>query len=176
MIELLRNPSRENFGKPIGHWRRIQKYPAGTCKTRLYQIWRGIKRRCLDPKSSGFKYYGGRNIGICAEWSADFLIFHEWAIHNGYSEHLTIERSDVNGDYCPENCRWATWAEQAKNKRVSRLAIESELSTKAAANNISYHVAWGRVHKLGWDVESATSIPVKRWGCKGAPVKTREHS
>jgi hypothetical protein len=86
--------------------------------SRLYQIWNGMLTRCENEKRHDYKYYGGRGISVCEEWHgfADFLA---WAIGNGYSEELTIDRKQVNGNYCPENCRWVTFAEQMRNTRRS---------------------------------------------------------
>ena len=86
-------------------------------KTRLYRIWIGIKTRC----SSGTDYpnYGGRGITICEEWVHSFTAFRNWSINNGYSDSLTIDRIDVNGNYCPENCRWVNMSIQEYNKRKS---------------------------------------------------------
>lgn len=88
-------------------------------KTRLYRIWIGIKSRCLVETASGFKNYGGRGISICDEWKNSFLAFSEWAFANGYSDSLTIDRIDVNGDYSPDNCRWVSMSVQQLNKRLS---------------------------------------------------------
>ena len=91
----------------------------GEHDTRLFNIWRGMKQRCLNPKNVKYKDYGGRGIKICDEWM-DYLNFAKWAKSNGYSEVLTIDRIDVDGDYRPGNCRWADMKTQANNTRRNK--------------------------------------------------------
>lgn len=89
----------------------------GMRKTRLYRIWLGMKSRCFIQSVPCFKHYGGRGITVCDEWKDNFQAFYDWAMSHGYSDDLSIDRIDVDGNYCPENCRWATWSEQRRNQR-----------------------------------------------------------
>ena len=91
----------------------------GLQTTRLYNIWADIKRRTLNPKHKSYNNYGGRGITICEEW-LDIQNFYDWAMSNGYSDELTIDRIDNNGNYCPENCRWTTSIIQNRNKRIHK--------------------------------------------------------
>ena len=92
----------------------------GNYKSRLYRIWHGMKNRCYYSKNNNFKNYGARGITVCEEWKNDFQAFYEWAMANGYSENLTIDRINPNGNYSPENCKWATMLEQQHNKRNTK--------------------------------------------------------
>jgi hypothetical protein len=97
--------------------------------TRLFSIWRHMKDRCLNSNIDDYKSYGGRGIKICDVWLNDFMVFYDWAIKSGYSEKLTLDRIDVNGNYEPSNCRWATRSQQNNNKRDNVL-IEINGETK----------------------------------------------
>ena len=98
--------------KDVGHMNRKH----GKTESRLYHIWRGSKERCQNKNSKDYKNYGGRGITICEEWIKDFQSFYEWAMSHGYRDDLTIDRIDVNGNYCPENCRWVDIKTQNQNK------------------------------------------------------------
>lgn len=98
----------------------------GQTKTRLYNIWYGMKARCKYPSHCSYKNYGGRGIKVCDEWENDFLKFRQWAMENGYDEDAprgkcTLDRIDVDGDYEPSNCRWITQKEQMSNTRKQKV-------------------------------------------------------
>jgi len=90
----------------------------GDSKKPLFKVWLEIKRRCESEKSTQYKNYGGRGIKISEQWH-DFKIFEQWASSSGYVKGLTIERINVDGNYCKENCTWIPQSEQAKNRRPS---------------------------------------------------------
>lgn len=85
---------------------------------RLYNVWIGMIQRCENEKRAKYSDYGGRGITVCEEWH-DFSVFVKWAKENGYQNDLTIDRINVNGNYEPDNCRWATIKQQANNKRTN---------------------------------------------------------
>ena len=134
----------------------------GNSMTRLAGIWYGMRKRCGDPNS---KEYGGRGIKICDEWLNSFQAFYEWAMENGYSNDLTIDRIDVNGDYCPENCRWATRQTQSNNTRANHyITYNGEtrtLSEWAKHTGLKYSTLRSRINLYKWDAEKALSFPVK---------------
>lgn len=85
-------------------------------KNRLYNSWRAMKARCLNPNNNRYYLYGGRGITICDEWLS-FKSFKEWALSNGYADDLTIDRIDPDGNYTPDNCRWIHPDKQSRNRR-----------------------------------------------------------
>lgn len=89
----------------------------GLYNSRIYQTWADMKSRCYNSKHKAYRHYGGRGITVCEEWRNDFKAFYDWAIANGYYDDLSIDRIDVNGNYEPSNCRWATAKVQIHNRR-----------------------------------------------------------
>lgn len=97
--------------------------------TRIYQAWQGMKARCYNPHEPRYDRWGGRGITVCDEWKNSFEAFYEWAMANGYQDNLTIDRIDNDGNYEPNNCRWATQREQSRN-RCSNINIRIGNSTR----------------------------------------------
>ena len=118
-----------------------------------------MKRRTGDECDKEYKYYGGRGIKICDEWENDFKAFYDWSINNGYSENLTIERINVNKNYSPDNCRWATRKEQANNRRTNRnISYNGEthnIRQWAEKLGINYNTLSSRINKYHWTIERA---------------------
>lgn len=133
----------------------------GGTGTRLYTIWSLMKRRCDNPND---ELYGGRGIRVCDEWR-DFSAFRQWAISNGYSDDLSLDRKDPNGNYEPGNCRWATDKEQQNNKRNNRVvSFRGETHTVAEwadKTGVPVVTLWNRLFRLSWSVERALTTPRK---------------
>lgn len=137
----------------------------GYSKSRIYNVWCSMKERCYTDGCCSYKYYGGRGIKVCDEWK-DFENFRKWAYDNGYDENAdrgqcTIDRIDVDGDYCPDNCRWVTVSEQAVNKRNNHyITINGVTQTLSHWCRI-YDVSMQTVHKRlrrGWSEFDAITI------------------
>lgn len=117
------------------------------CKTTEYRIWSGIHTRCLNKLDNGYKEYGGRGISICDRWR----VFENFLLDMGErpSPNHSIDRIDVNGNYEPSNCRWATFFEQCNNKRDTVfIEYEGEKRTIAEWSKIkglSYRIIWTRL-------------------------------
>lgn len=130
----------------------------GQSQTHLYGIWKKMRDRCKNKNIKSYKNYGLRGIRVCDEWQK-FEPFYTWAITHGYTQGLTIDRIDNNGNYSPDNCRWATMKEQSQNRRTSVLFNGRCLKSWAEENGIPYKTLHYRI-KHGWSFERAISEPV----------------
>lgn len=104
---LSREIGKERLGKAN------YNYKHGRQPKRLYSIWMNMKRRCNDSWHHAYKYYGGKGVSIYPGWQDDFVAFRRWALNNGYSESLVVDRIDSNGNYEPNNCQWITKSENS---------------------------------------------------------------
>lgn len=136
----------------------------GKSNTRLYGIWEHMRSRCNLPTEPAYPKYGGRGIRVCEEWE-DFQKFYEWAMANGYTDGLTIERVDVNGNYEPSNCTWIPLGKQAWNKRETiRVEVDGEIvPLKEACRRLGlpYKAVHLRITRYGMSLEEAFSKPFK---------------
>lgn len=117
----LRSGKTKSCGCYASQKTKERNYKHGYCKERLYKIWWGIKMRTCNEKRREYKYYGGRGIIMCDEWLNNYLAFRKWAISNGYKDNLSIDRIDVDGNYCSDNCRWTDNETQANNMTTNHL-------------------------------------------------------
>ena len=140
------------------------KYKHGETKTRLFKIWCSMHERCERKKHTHYKSYGGRGICVCDEWS-EYIPFATWARANGYSDQLTIDRINNDGNYEPSNCRWVTMKEQQRNKRTNRaITYKGEKYTLielAEYAGLKKTTLRERLNN-GWSVDDAVEKPVRK--------------
>ena len=134
----------------------------GETGTPLWKLWNSVKNRCNNPNNRKYANYGGRGISVCSEWETNYLAFRDWCLANGYRKGLTIERIDVDGDYSPSNCVFATQKVQQNNRRNNhRITYNGEtktLSQWAEYLGMTYKMLEHRINR-GWSVEDAFNIP-----------------
>lgn len=112
----------------------------GMTNTRIYRIWSNMKKRCNNPNFAEWEQYGGRGISVCDEWKNNFEIFYEWAISNGYSDDLTLERIDVEKNYEPSNCKWIKLNEQQRNKTNTVFIVENGIKISLSELAEKYNI------------------------------------
>lgn len=136
-------------------------------KYKLLHVLSNMKSRCYNPKSKQYADYGGRGITVCDEWRSKggSKKFFEWAIENGWEPSLTIDRIDVNGNYEPSNCRWATMRRQLNNTRRNHLlTLDGETHTAAEWSRITgidEDVIYHRI-AAGWNDKRIITEKVKK--------------
>ena len=128
----------------------------------LYYVWWTMIQRCSNPKTEMFHAYGGRGISVCDEWRNSSKSFFDWALSHGYRRGLSIDRIDSNGNYCPENCRWATAIQQANNQRTNHMITINGVTMTAAmwarSRNWDPDVVHSRLNH-GWSEYDAVMKP-----------------
>lgn len=148
----------------------------GLSSSRLYNIWVNMRQRCYNPKNRAYDRYGGRGITVCDEWKDNFQTFYSWAISNGYDPDLSIDRIDNDRGYSPENCRWATSSEQARNRRSDHLiTFQGETRTMVEwveEMKIPINILSLRIVRYNWPVERALTEPVHTK--KGRKTKSKK--
>lgn len=149
----------KNPGKKHGLW-----------KSRLWNIWGSMNKRCYLKTHVHYKNYGGRGIRVCDEWlnkENGLINFYNWAMTNGYRDDLTIDRINPDGNYEPNNCRWITRKEQNNNKRNNKI-IEYDghkytMTNLARKFNIDPNRFAERLRN-GWTIEKALNTPIRKRG------------
>lgn len=146
-------------GKKSALWGGDSKNPK---YQRLYRAWVHMNSRCYNENDDDYYLYGKRSITVCEEWRTNWFAFKNWALSHGYEENLTIDRINVNGNYEPDNCRWATDIEQANNKRTNKLlSYHGEIDTLAnwcRRLNLDYYRTKARLNTCGYSVEDAFEL------------------
>lgn len=139
----------------------------------LYSIWQGMLQRCHNPNNAGYEQYGARGITVCQRWRDDFWNFVE-DLGDRPTEDHSIDRTNNDLGYFPGNVRYATWAEQARNRRSNQLltlnGVTKCLQDWAAEYGISAGALYTRL-KCGWTIEKALSEPVKPYAPKSDAIQ-----
>lgn len=134
-------------------------------RLRLNSIWHNMKTRCTNPNYDKYQYYGGRGIKVCDEWMNSYTEFAKWAMLNGYNDNLTLERIDINGDYTPDNCRWATWKEQANNRTTNTFLTHNgktqTVQQWSEETGLTHSCIEQRI-KAGWPTERILTEPTNQ--------------
>ncbi len=142
-----------------------------TSTTRIYRTYRNMMDRCFNPNHRAFHNYGGRGVTVCEEWCKSYKAFYDWAYANGYDPSLSglensLDRIDVDGDYCPENCRWISMSEQQKNRRETiRLLFNGEAHTLqewAKITGLDAQTIYRRVVQWHWPVKRVLTEAVRK--------------
>lgn len=132
---------------------------------RLHSVWADMKRRCKNPSRENYPHYGGRGITVCPEWE-DFNNFYEWAIANGYSQGLSLDRIKNNGNYEPANCKWSTVKEQNDNRSCTvKFTYNGETRTLTEWSELyglKYGLLYDRIFREGLSFEEAIHKPYEK--------------
>ena len=132
-------------------------------KEPLYSRYYKIKERCYNPNAKSYHRYGGRGIRMCDEWLVSYEAFRNWALANGYSSDLAIDRIDNDGDYSPQNCRFVTLSENNQKRRTTRYftidGVTKNLTQWCNDYGLNFHTVLYRLRR-GWDIERALNEPI----------------
>lgn len=130
----------------------------------LYRVWQRMKGCTGSPTHQDYHHYGGRGISMCDQWKNDFYSFYTWSIEHGWEPGLEIDRLDVDGNYCPENCRFTDRSGQMRNTRRTRMLTYSGKTQSvlewAEEIGIKPETLRCRLDQYGWSVEKALTEEV----------------
>ncbi len=150
-----------NVNSSCGCSHHLKTHGLSKCDKKLRWVWLAMRQRCINPENKDYINYGGRGISICDEWS-DYANFHAWAMSSGYKDKVTIERVNVNGNYCPSNCTWMVNEKQALNRRNNvKLEYNGEMYSMRELSELSgvnYNTLRNRLNNCKWSVERAMGI------------------
>lgn len=121
-------------------------YRHGLARHPLYHIWQGIKQRCYDKNLSAYSNYGGRGIAVCDRWLKGFVYFYE-DMHPTWKKGMSIDRIDVNGNYCKENCRWVDMKAQQRNKRNNHIIYDVTVTEFAEKCEVDRGTIYARIRR-----------------------------
>lgn len=132
--------------------------------TKLYEVWKAIIQRCENKNNKRYANYGGRGIKMCDEWRQSFAAFRLWATSNGYIEGQTLDRIDNNGNYEPQNCRFADYITQANNRTNNHIlnidGVKMTIAQAAQKYDITYSTLRARLRR-GWADKDAVCKKVR---------------
>lgn len=138
---------------------RMKKH--GLSKTKLKTCYDNMYKRCYVDTANRYERYGGRGISMCEDWLNSRISFYQWALSSGYKEGMSIERIDIDGDYCPENCKWISLFEQQSN--TSRNIFfnwrgkKRHLAEICRLEKVSYVMVYKRIAR-GWSIDESVSV------------------
>lgn len=153
---------RRGLSTGCGHGRIPVNKTHGLTRTRPYRCYRNMLNRCNNPNVPEYKYYGARGIKVCESWNT----FEEfWKdMQSGYKEILTLDRIDVNGNYCKNNCRWVTQLEQVNNVRNNKIlelnGVRDTLPNWARKLKMNRATLSSRIYLYGWGDKKSLTTPV----------------
>lgn len=154
---------RNNETQSCGCMAKKNALKYGESKSRIGRIWRAMINRCRSELNPNYRHYGERGIIVCSEW-IDYHNFHDWALDNGYKDNLTIERKNVDGNYEPENCKWATMKEQENNRTNNHLITfigkTQTLQQWSEETGIARETLSSRIRR-GWTIPQTLSVPIR---------------
>jgi hypothetical protein len=123
-------------------------------RERLRSIYHNMKLRCTNPNTQHYDYYGGRGIRVCKRWMDSFEAFAAWALRNGYTDTMSLDRRNVDGNYSPQNCEWIPGGDQAINRRSTIMIDGMPLRKYCERHGLNYNTVKDR-RRRGWSLERA---------------------